>query len=318
MKKLSVILLSLLMVLTMAGCSQPQPEDDKFVVGICQLVQHPALDSATQGFKEALKEALGDKVTFLDGNGSGDPATCTIICNGYVTDGVDLIMANATPAVKAAASATNTIPVIGTSVTSYGVALELDNFVDVTGTNVSGTSDLAPLDKQAQMFLDLLPNAKTIGLLYCSGEPNSLFQVGVVKDYLEAHGLTVKTFSFSSSADVALVTTQACSECDALYIPTDNTAAECAELIGGIILNNAIPVIAGEEGICQGCGIATLTIDYYQLGVQTGKMAAQILKGEADPATLAIQYFDNPTYKYNKALCEKFGVTVPEGYVEMN
>jgi putative ABC transport system substrate-binding protein len=318
MKKLTAILLSLLMVLTMAGCSQPAPEDDKFVVGICQLVQHPALDAATNGFKDALKEALGDKVSFLDGNGAGDPATCTVICNGFVTDGVDLIMANATPALQAAASATSTIPVLGTSISSYGVALDIENFTDVTGINVSGTSDLAPLDKQAQMFLDLLPQAKTIGLLYCSGEPNSLFQVGIVKDYLEAHGLTVKLFSFSSSADVALVTTQACGECDALYIPTDNTAANCADLIGGIILNNNIPVIAGEEGICSGCGIATLTIDYYQLGFQTGKMAAQILKGEAVPASMPVQYFDNPTFKFNKALCEKFGVTVPDGYVELN
>ena len=306
------------MIMTMAGCSQPEPEDGTFTVGICQLVQHPALDSATQGFKDALVEAIGDSVRFLDGNGAGDPATCTVICNGFVTDGVDLIMANATPALQAAAASTNTIPILGTSISSYGVALELSDFTDVTGINVSGTSDLAPLDKQAQMFLDLLPDARTIGLLYCSGEPNSLFQVGVVKDYLEAHGLTVKLFSFSSSADVSLVTTQACSECDALYIPTDNTAANCAELIGGIILNNNIPVIAGEEGICSGCGIATLTIDYYQLGFQTGKMAADILLGKATVATMPVQYFDNPTYKYNKALCEKFNITVPEGYVEMD
>jgi len=315
MKKLLVILLSAVLMLTMSGC---QEKEKTLTIGICQIAQHPALDAASEGFMKALKEEFGDQVTFLLENGSGDPATCSIICNNFVADNVDLILANATPALQAAASATSSIPILGTSVSDFGSALNIPDFKNVTGRNISGTSDLAPLDQQAQMIIDLLPQAKTVGLLFCSGEANSLFQVEAVKEYLESHGLTAKLFSFSSSADVSLVTSQACDECDALYIPTDNTAATCAELIGGIVLNTNTPVIAGEEALCRACGLATLTIDYYALGFQTGKMAAAILRGEASVSDMPIQFFDNPVFKFNKQLCEKFNITVPDGYVALD
>ena len=195
MKKLISLICVLAMVLALAACGSSAPAaateapaasteapaedvsaDKTFVVGICQLVQHPALDAATQGFKDALTEALGDKVTFQEQNASGDSATCSLICNQFVSDEVDLIMANATASIQAAASATNTIPILGTSITDYGVALGVDNWTGVSGTNISGTSDLAPLDGQAAMIQEIFPEAKTIGLLYCSGEPNSIFQ----------------------------------------------------------------------------------------------------------------------------------------------
>ena len=203
-----------------------------------------------------------------------------------VSSGVDLILANATPALQAAAAATSDIPILGTSVTEYGVALSIDGFNGTVGGNISGTSDLAPLDQQAAMFAELLPDAKTVGILYCSGEANSVYQADKVKTALEAAGVTVKVYTFADSNDVAAVTTTACGECDALYIPTDNTAASCTEAINNVAQPAGIPIICGEEGICKGCGIATLSIDYYELGRTTGEMAAKILTGEADISTM--------------------------------
>ncbi|MBQ9814698.1 MAG: ABC transporter substrate-binding protein [Lachnospiraceae bacterium] len=290
---------------------------DSFVVGICQLVQHPALDAATQGFKDAITEALGDKVTFEDGNGSGDSATCATICNGFVSDGVDLIMANATPALQAAASATDSIPILGTSVTTYDAALNLENFDGTVGGNISGTSDLSPIDQQAQMIKDLFPDAKTVGVIYCTAEANSVYQVEAITKELTALGFTVTPYSFADSNDVALVTGQACDENDILYIPTDNTAASCAEAIDGVARPAQTPIFAAEEGICAACGVATLTIDYYELGKVTGNMAVKILTGEANVSEMPIEYYTNPVKKYNPELAELYGVTIPDDYVAM-
>ena len=291
-------------------------DGQKFTVGICQLVQHAALDAATQGFEDALTAAFGDNVTFDFQNAQGDSATCATITNGFVSSGVDLIMANATPALQAAQAATNTIPVLGTSVTEYGVALGIDNFSGTVGGNVSGTSDLAPLTEQADMILELLPETKTVGLLYCSAEPNSEYQVQVVEEYLTGKGITCTRYSFSDSNDVAAVTTKAAADSDVIYIPTDNTAASCTETIGSIVLNAKTPVVAGEKGICTGCGVATLSISYYDLGYKTGEMAAQVLTGEADIAEMPIQYA--PAAKmYNPTMCEALGITAPEGYEAM-
>ncbi|MBR0509167.1 MAG: ABC transporter substrate-binding protein [Clostridia bacterium] len=292
----------------------PADTDGKtFTVGICQLVQHEALDAATKGFKDALTEALGDSVTFDEQNAAGDSATCATIVNSFVSKNVDLIMANATPALQAAYNATETIPVLGTSITEYGTALELSDFNGTVGGNVSGTSDLAPLDEQAQMLVDLFPDAQKVGLLYCSGEPNSAYQVKVVREQLEAKGIEVTDYSFADSNDINAVLNKAVTEVDVIYIPTDNTAANSAELIGNIVREAKIPVIAGEEGICKACGVATLTISYYDLGVKTGEMAARILKGEADISTMAIEYAP-VTKKYNKAIADELGIEIPEDY----
>ena len=329
MKKFFALALALVMLLGLAACgskTEPAaegsaaeaatPSDDAFVVGICQLVQHEALDAATQGFKDALVKEFGeDGVVFEEQNAAGDPATCSTICDGFVTEGVDLILANATPALQAAATATDSIPVLGTSITEYGVALQLDNFNGVVGTNVSGTSDLAPLDEQAKMVTELCPDAKTVGILYCASEANSVYQAEVVKAALEAAGVTVKVYTFSDSNDVAAVTGTACDECDALYIPTDNTAASCTEAINNVAQPAGVPIIAGEEGLCKGCGVATLSISYYELGVATGEMAAKILKGEANVAEMEIGYDPNPVKKYNPELVEALGLTIPDDYV---
>ena len=284
-----------------------------YKVGICQLVQHVALDAATQGFKDALTEQLGDAVTFEEKNAQGDSNTCSTIINGFVSDNVDLILANATPALQAAQAGTNTIPVLGTSVTEYGVALGLTDFTGTVGGNVSGTSDLAPLDQQAEMITEWLPEATKVGLLYCSAEANSQYQVDEVKKYLEDKGITATQYSFSDSNDLASVCQKAADENDAVYVPTDNTVAANTGIVDGICRPAKKPVFAGEEGICAGCGVATLSISYYDLGYTTGEMAVKILKGEADIATMPIEY-TTVTKKYNKTICDELGLTVPEGY----
>lgn len=295
--------------------AQEASEGGSYTVGICQLVQHAALDAATQGFKDALTEELGDAVTFDEQNAQGDSNTCSTIINSFVSSDVDLILANATPALQAAQAGTNEIPILGTSVTEYGVALGIDGFDGTVGGNISGTSDLAPLDEQAAMLHELFPDAKNVGLLYCSAEANSQYQVDTVKAALEELGYTCEYYAFSDSNDLSSIATKAASENDVLYVPTDNTAAANAELVNNICQPAGVPVVAGEEGICAGCGVATLSISYYDLGVATGKMAAKVLKGEANISEMPIEYAPQFTKKYNKSLCEALGVTVPDGYV---
>ena len=288
---------------------------DSYTVGICQLVQHDALDAATQGFQDALTEKLGDRVTFDLQNASGDSPTCATIANQFVSNGVDLILANATAPLQAAAAATTEIPILGTSITDYATALQIDNWTGSTGVNISGTSDCAPLTEQADMLHELFPEAKTVGMLYCSAEPNSAYQVGIVKSALEGMGYTCKEYSFADSNDIASVTTSATSDCDVIYIPTDNTAASATEVINNVCLPAGIPIIAGEEGICKGCGVATLSISYYDIGYQSGLMAYDILVNGADVSTMEIQFAPNVTKKYNADICSQLNITVPDGYV---
>ena len=299
------------------GESAAAAGDASYNVGICQLVQHVALDAATQGFKDALTEAFGENVTFDEQNAQGDSNTCSTIINSFVSSDVDLILANATPALQAAAAGTNEIPILGTSITDYATALEIDGFEGTVGGNISGTADLAPLDGQADMLQELLPDAKTVGLLYCSAEANSQFQVDTIKGYLEDKGYTCSYYAFSDSNDLATVVTSAADASDVIYIPTDNTCASNTEIINNICEPAGVPVIAGEEGICKGCGIATLSIDYYELGVATGQMAVRVLNGE-DISTMAVEYAPNFTKEYVAERAEKLNITVPEDYVAIN
>ena len=328
MKKLVAILLAAMMLLSMAACGTTQQDTnqtgdqtggaqtkDKFVVGICQLTPHDALDAATRGFVESLKAELGEEnVEIIEKVGGGDMATCTPIINDFVAKKVDLIMANATPALQAAAAATEDIPILGTSVTEYGVALELKDFNGTVGTNISGTSDLAPLDEQAAMIKEWFPEAKNVGLLYCSAEANSKYQVEKVKEFLEEMGITATLYAFSDTNDLQAIAQTASDASDVIYIPTDNTVASATDTVYGVCSASATPVIAGEEGICKGCGVATLSISYYDLGVTTGKMAAKILKGEAKISEMPIEYAP-ATKKYNATICQELNLTAPEGYV---
>ena len=316
MRKLKKLLaVASVAAMTLSLCACGGKKDDTYTGGICQLVQHEALYAATKGFKDALVEEFGeDGIKFDEQNAQGDANTCATIINGFVSSDVDLILANATPALQAAAAGTDTIPILGTSVTEYGVALEIQDFNGTVGRNISGTSDLAPLESQADMIKELFPDAKTVGLLYCSAEANSQYQVDTVKAALEKLGYTCEYYSFSDSNDLSTVTTSAANASDVIYVPTDNTVAANTEIIKNICMPAKTPVVAGEEGICKGCGVATLSISYYDLGVATGKMAAKILKGESKIEEMPIEYAPQFTKKYNKDICDELGITVPDDY----
>lgn len=323
-KILAPVVAASLAVAALAGCgegktpAQSGKDGEKtYKVGVVQLVQHPALDAATKGFVDVLNEKLGDSVEIDEQNAANDPNTCSTIANRFINAGSDLIFANATPALQAAASATATVPIVGTSITDYATALDITDWTGKTGRNITGTADLAPLSEQAQMFKELLPEAKTIGMLYCSGEANSKYQCDIVQTELEKLGYGVATYTFADSNDIAAVTQSAVANCDAIYIPTDNTAANNTELIANIAIPANVPIIAGEEGICTGCGVATLSISYESIGRVAGEMAYEILVNGADPADMEIRYATELTKKYMKDRAEAFGITVPEGYEEI-
>lgn len=304
------------MVFGLVACNDDGAD---FKVGIIQLVQHQALDAATNGFMDELTKELakaGKTVQFDLQNASGDTTLCPTICQSFVAKNVDLIMANATPALQSAVNATSTIPILGTSITEYGVALSTT--VDANGLlnlgNVSGTSDLAPLEDQARMFDELLPSAQKIGLFFCSAEVNSTYQVSVVERVLQSMGKETRRFSFTDSTDISAVLSGAISWADALYIPTDNTAASNATLIDDLCRPARLPIICGEENLCKLCGIATLSISYEGIGRETGRMAAKILLGEMNVNDMPISYDADPVKKANESICQELGITVPNGY----
>ena len=327
LKKITAALAAAALMLSAAGCADSSTTADApaaadngaaegkvYNVGIVQLVQHEALDAATQGFKDTLTEKLGDNVKFDFQNANGESTNCSTIATGFVASNVDLILANATAALQASAAATSTIPILGTSVTDYATALEIDDWTGATGRNISGTSDLAPIDEQEKMLKELFPDVKQVGIVYCSAEANSKYQATLFGDALTADGIAFKEYSAADTNEISAVVTTAVAECDVLYIPTDNTMASSTETIKNIVVPAGIPVIAGEEGICSGCGVATLSISYYDLGCKTGEMAYDILVNGADPATMDIAFAPNVTKKYNAQICSDLGITPPEGY----
>ncbi len=314
-KRVAAAVLAATMTLSLAACGGSENSAKKYKIGICQLVEHDALDAATKGFKDVLIEKLGaENVTFDEQNAQGESTTCSTIVNSFVSGNVDLILANATAPLQSAANATSDIPVLGTSVTDYGTALAIKNFTGKTGTNVSGTCDLAPLDEQANMIVELFPDTKTVGLLYCSAEPNSKFQVDKMKDYLAAKNIECKEFSFVDSNDIASVVQGAVKDSDVIYIPTDNTAAANTSVIDSIARPAGVPIVAGEEGICSGCGVATLCISYYDLGRTTGEMAYEILVNGKSVKDMEVKYAPNVTKKYNKEIANELKVSIPDSY----
>ena len=321
LRKLTPLLLSAAMTVSLTACSgstsQSAPntdaapvDDGLYTIGICQLVQHAAHDDATQGFKDALNEVLPNQVTFTSHIASNDIAACSGIVNQFIAEEVDLILANATPALQIASAATGEIPILGTSVTAYGAAMGLDDFTGVVGGNVSGTSDLAPLDAQAAMIQEWFPDAETIGMLYCSAEVNSDYQITEVSKLLEEMGYTCKDFAFTESNDLPLVLEAAIANCDVLFVPTDNTVASNSTIIDNYCRPAGIPILGGDQGICNGCTAATLCVSYYDLGYQTGLMAAKVLTGEADISTMPIE-FGSTTSVYNEAICADLSLTPP-------
>lgn len=317
MKKLFAIILAVAMLcMCLTACDGGK--SDSYKIGIVQLLEHNALDAATEGFKAALEEKLGDKVEFDYQNAQGETTNCSTIVNKFVSGNYDLIMANATPALQAAASATGDIPIVGTSITDYltaGVFAE-GGSNEGSGNNITGSSDLAPIDQQIELLQKVCPDAKKVGLVFCSAEPNSVYQVEVAKGYLEEAGIETAEYSFSDSNDIQAVVTKAVQECDTLYLPTDNKLADNMGIVRNITVPEKIPVIAGEENMCGAGGLATLSISYYDMGYAAGEMAYEILVNDADPSTMAIKTVsDNITPKYNADVAKEIGWEIPDDLV---
>ena len=316
MKKMIALALAAVMVLGMASGITAKAEEKTYTVGICQLVQHAALDAATQGFMDALTEKLGDSVKFDLQNAQGESTTCSTIVTGFVANDYDLIMANATPALLAAVSATDTIPILGTSVTDYATALAIDDMDASVGTgiNVSGTSDGVPAQMYADTVMELVPEAKNVAVLYCSAEPNSVLQADQFIACMDELGVSTTVYTFTDSNDIQAVVTSAVEGADAMYIPTDNTAASNMTIVSNVCTAAGLPVICGEEGMCGAGGLATVSISYYDIGHVCGEMAYDILVNGADVSAMPIGYAASPAKKYNPDFAEAIGFEMPEGY----
>ena len=291
-------------------------DDRVYQIGICQLVQHEALDRATNGFKDALIELLGeDHVEFNVQNAQGDSQTCATIANQFVTNDVDLIMANATAALQACSNATATIPVVGTSITSFAAALDIElDENSCTGINVTGTNDLAPLSDQAQIIADLFPDVRQVGILYCSAEINSVYQAEHIAEYLDELNINHKDYSFSDSNDLQAVTNNCVAECDVIYVPTDNVVSSNQSIIDAVARPAGVPIICGEESQCTGCGLASLSIDFYDIGYRAGEQAYDILVNGADPATMPVEDPQTLTRIYNPEIAADLGITLGDEY----
>ena len=320
MKKwMKAIAATMVLSMAMTGCGgsgdSAGGDGEKYTVGIVQLLEHPALDAATQGFQDRLTELTDGNVVFDYQNAQGEQTNCTTIATKFVSDDVDLIMANATTALHAAAAATADIPIIGTSVTDYVTAGVVDSN-EAPGRNVTGASDLAPIDEQISMMMELFPDVQKVGIVYCSAEPNSVYQSKLAQAELDKAGVAWAEYTAADSNEVQAVVTKAVGECDVLYVPTDNTMANNTEIIKNVAVPAGVPVIAGEEGICAGCGVATLSISYYDLGVKAAEMAYEILANGASPAEMPVAYVsEGITEKYNAEIAAELNVVIPEGMV---
>lgn len=312
MKKILSLILSAVLLFALTACGTTSAT---YTIGILEYSSHEAQALAVQGFMDVLTDKLGDSVAFEKQHASGDANSATLIANNFVTQNVDLILCDNTQSVQIATSATATIPVLGAAVTDYAQALDISLTSTSTGINVSGTSDLAPLESQAAMITELFPEAKNVGLIYCSSEVNSLYQINFVQQYLLSKGISCMEFAFTDSNDLAAAVQAACEFADVIYLPTDNTIAECTGIISDICFVSQTPVIAGEKGICSGCGVATLSIDYYELGKKTGLMAYEILVNGADISQMPIEYDEACTKLYNPTIAEELGITIPEDYI---
>lgn len=334
LRKVLAMTTAVIMAMSMVACGNSDSTDDSaadandvtnteesvdddgttYKVAICQLLEHVALDAASEGFTDALKDLLGDNVTIDLQSAQGEQAMCSTIINNFISDDVDLILANATLPLQTAVQATSDIPIVGTSITDYATALGITDWTGVTGVNATGTSDLAPLDEQENMLVELFPDAKTVGILFCSAEANSQYQSDVFSAELQEDGITAIEFKFTDSNDLQSVVQSAVEQCDVIYVPTDNTAADNTAVIKNVCVPAGVPVIAGESGICSGCGVATLSISYYDIGYKAGEMAYEILVNGADPATMEIEFAPQVTKMYNAEICEELNITVPDGY----
>lgn len=311
MKKLTAILLSALLACSMlafTGCGETA-DDGTYTVGIVQLVQHDALDLATEGFQAALTEKLGDKVSFDYQNASGDAMTCSTIADKFVTNNVDLIMANATPAVQAAKEATATIPIVGTSVTDYA-ASELVASNDAPGGNVTGVSDMNAVSNQMELVKTFAPEAKNVGIIYCSAEDNSKLQYEEAKGVFEAAGYTVTGYAVADVNELIAVVETAVKDNQVIYEPTDNLVAANMEVLKNAAVPAGVPVICGEESMCKAGGVASYSVNYYDVGYEAGLMAYEVLVNGANPAEMPIKIFtaEELTLVQNEEIMKEMGI----------
>ena len=315
MTKLTALLMTAAMVMT--GCGGGSEEaastDEKYTVGIIQQMEHAALDAATQGFQDKLTELLGDDVAFDYQNAQGEQTNCTTIATKFVSDGVDLIMANATTALQSAYAATADIPIVGTSVTDYVTAGVVDSN-EAPGRNVTGVSDLSSIDAQIDVLLQFCADDTKVAVVYCSAEPNSIYQAELAEAYLKSLGRDYAVYTVADSNEIQAVLTNAVSECGAVYIPTDNTLANNMEIVKNVTVPAGVVSFAGAEQMCLEGALSTLSISYYDLGVRAGEMAYEILVNGANPAEMPVEFVsEGITPKYNAEIAAALGVTVPEG-----
>lgn len=313
------VIVALVLLLVLSACNKPasSPNSDgakKFSIGIVQLAEHPALDAATQGFIDALEEELGDQVEFDVQNAQGEQTNATTISIKFVNDKVDLIMANATNAVKAAREATSDIPIVGTSVTDY-VQSSIVESNEKPGANVTGASDNNPVDMQIDLFETLLPEVEVIGIVYASAEENSEIQAQEAKAAMEARGYEVRLYTVADSNEIQTVVGKACTEVDAFYVPTDNLIASNVPVMSNITTAAGKAVITAEESMCMNGFLATFSISYYDLGYQAGLMAKEILVDGKNPGEMPIFHFDSSNLKLiiNDEIAEALNITIPDG-----
>jgi putative ABC transport system substrate-binding protein len=318
LKRLSAVALAVVMTVSLTACGGETQEADNadktYKVGVLQLVEHPALDASNQGFCDVLEEA-GITVEIDQQNAQGEQANCQTIASKFVTDQKDLILAIATPAAQACASETTEIPVLVTAVTDPADA-QLVESNELPGGNVSGTSDLTPVADQLKLLQEILPDTKKVGILYCSSESNSVFQANLAKDAAAELGMETIEATVSNSNEIEQVTRDLCGKVDAIYAPTDNMIAAGMATVAMVANELKVPVIVGEEGMCDNGGLATQSISYYELGRKTGEQAVKILKGEATTAEMPIEYVPGDIVTVNEDTAKELGITIPQSVLD--
>lgn len=308
MKKGFVCVLAALMLFTFAACDL---FEKNYTVGVCQFDSYMALDNTAVGFQDALTEKLGEHVTVQVENANGIQENCSFILDGFIKNKADMILACGAPALQAAASYSGTVPVLGAAVADYPSAMGLSS------GNITGTSDLVSADEQAAMIPEMFPYAQSVGLLYCSQEPDSQYQAERFAESLEALGLGSTPFPFTDDSDLSSAVQEACAQSDVIFVPTGACISVNTGTVREITISAGVPVVAGNADLCEGCGTVTLAVSYYDLGYQAGQMAAQILTGEADAASLPVVYAAETAKLFNAENCAALGVTIPEGYAPL-
>ncbi|MDD2404761.1 MAG: ABC transporter substrate-binding protein [Victivallaceae bacterium] len=313
MKKTAIIMLVIVAIFAMVGCTTKAAEENKSI-GIIQYVEHVALDSAREGFIKALSDkgfVDGENITIDVQNAQADQSNLSTISDRFVSNKVDLVLAIATPAAQSIAGKTTEIPIIGTAITDF-VAAKLVDSNEAPGGNVTGTTDMNPIKEQIDLLKQLVPDVETVGVIYTSSEDNSVVQAKIAKEAIEAMGLQYTEVTVTNSNDVQQAAQSLVEKCDAMYLPTDNVLASAMPVIYGVTVESKTPVICGESGMVENGGLATLGINYYDLGYQAGLMGVKILKGEANPAEMPIESAAEFDFAINGTVANEIGLEIPE------